>query len=287
MDNPTSLEVKTYRQPRRKATMLEIEPAQPANLTKLMSENGKRREGRRKLSKLSVRQEAILNFIKKFIYEENLPPTVREIQEALKITSTSVVDYNLKELVKKRLISRGSSDSERSIARGIQLTDEGWVYPTEFQVSKFRATEPRPHLVEVVPSAYSVPLYGVIAAGIPIPDRADFNSDTDRVEVPPFMLGKNAADVFALRVKGYSMIDAFIADGDIVLIKAQQKAETGETVAVWLEREQETTLKMWYPEPTKNLVQLKPANETMEPIVTELSNVRVMGKLVGVIRSMA
>jgi repressor LexA len=244
-----------------------------------------RREGRPKVNKLSERQKGILNFIKRFIYEENLPPTVREIQEELKITSTSVVDYNLKELVKKGYIQRGNPESERSIARGIQLTDEGWEYPTEFQVPRFRAVDIRPREVEFAPNL--VPLYGVIAAGIPIPNRTDFDQESDRIEVPPSMLGKTPGDVFALRVKGQSMIDAFIADGDIVLIKAQQKAETGETVAVWLEQEQETTLKMWYPDPAKNVVELKPANETMKPIVTKLSNVRVMGKLVGVIRTMA
>jgi repressor LexA len=240
-----------------------------------------RREGRRKLNKLSERQKNILNFIKEFIYLENLPPTVREIQEKLKITSTSVVDYNLKELVKKGYIQRGSADSERSIARGIQLTDEGWDYETEFQVPRFRAVDIRPQT-----TTFSVPMLGVIAAGTPIPDRKDADPE-DVIELPPSLLPRNPTEVFALRVKGQSMIDVYINDGDIVLIKEQKKAEIGEIVAVWLEREQETTLKMWYPEPGKDKVQLRPANDSMKPIVTELSNVSIKGKLVGVIRTMA
>ncbi len=176
------------------------------------------------------------------------------------ISSTSVVDYNLKALESKGYISRDKKQS-----RGIRLV---------------QARNPRLRLE-------TVPLLGVIAAGMPIPNRTDVNSE-DVVEIPPYMFnGRPGADVFALRVKGTSMIDALIADGDIVLIKPQISAEVGETVAVWLENEGETTLKKWYPEPSHNKVRLQPANTTMSPIFTELSNVRIMGKLVGVIRTMA
>jgi repressor LexA len=216
--------------------------------------------GRRKMNQLSKLQQSILNFIEGFIEEHNgLPPTVREIQEKLNISSTSVVDYNLKALESKGFINRNKKQS-----RGVIL-----------------ANRPKASRAELIP------LMGVIAAGIPIPDRLD-RTPEDTVEVPPYMFsGRPGPDVFALRVKGQSMIDALIDDGDIVLLKHTETAEIGETVAVWLERENETTLKKWYPEADQDKVRLQPANSTMQPIFTELSNVRIMGKLVGVIRTIA
>ena len=214
--------------------------------------------GRRKMSQLSKKQQDILDFIEQYIEENNWPPTVREIQMALKISSTSVVDYNLDALETKGKIIRKSGKS-----RAIEL------------VQRTRR------------SSHSdfVPMLGVIAAGVPIPDRKDVDPE-DQLEVPSYMLkGRPGPDVFALRVKGESMIDALIADGDIVLIRSAETAEVGETVAVWLEAEGETTLKQWYPEPQHGRVRLQPANSTMQPIYTQLENARVKGKLVGVIRS--
>jgi len=207
---------------------------------------------------LSSKQQRMLEFIERFIDENNgLPPTVREIQVALDISSTSVVDYNLAALEQKGFIQRTEGKS-----RAIHLINNRRGAHTE-----------------------EIPLLGLIAAGAPIPDIKDVTSE-DVIEVPPFMLGKHRnSDVFALKVKGQSMIDALIDDGDVVLIKPQKTAEVGEIVAVWLERERETTLKKWYPDSNKDLVRLQPANQTMEPIFTELSNARVMGRLIGVIRS--
>jgi repressor LexA len=214
--------------------------------------------GRRKLSQLSSKQQRILDFIVKFLDENTMPPTVREIKDELNISSTSVVDYNLRGLEEKGYVTRRGGKS-----RGIEL------------VGRQRTTY-----------ADTVPLLGSIAAGLPIPVVKDVTPE-DVVELPPMMFkGKPGPDVFALKVNGYSMVDALINDGDIVLIKFQETAETGETVAVWLESERETTLKKWYPE-TGNRVRLQPANQTMEPIYTSLSNARIMGKLVGVIRTVA
>lgn len=213
--------------------------------------------GRRKMTQLSKKQQDILHFIERYIEENNWPPTVREIQEALKISSTSVVDYNLDALEQKGQIIRKGGKS-----RAIELVNRPKRGHSEF-----------------------IPMVGTIAAGFPIPDRKDEDPE-DQVEVPSYMLkGRAGPDIFALRVKGDSMIDALIADGDIVLIRSTETAETGETVAVWLESERETTLKKWYPEPGHGQVRLQPANSTMKPIYTNLNNARVMGKLVGVIRS--
>ncbi len=210
------------------------------------------------MNQLSKKQQDILDFIGQYIEENNWPPTVREIQEALKISSTSVVDYNLDALETKNQIIRKGGKS-----RAIELVGKR----SRRNHSEF------------------VPMLGTIAAGEPIPARKDEDPE-DQLEIPSYMLkGRPGPDVFALRVKGESMIDALIADGDIVLIRAAVTAEIGETVAVWLEAEKETTLKKWYPEPAHGRVRLQPANSTMQPIYSTLDNAQVKGKLVGVIRS--
>jgi repressor LexA len=89
--------------------------------------------------------------------------------------------------------------------------------------------------------------------------------------------------LFALRVKGHSMVDALINDGDVVVLKQQETCENGETVAVWLKDERETTLKRFYLEGDR--VRLQPANVTMDPIYTPAENVEVQGRLVTVLRS--
>lgn len=211
------------------------------------------------MNQLSKKQQDILSFIETYIEDNNWPPTVREIQQALGISSTSVVDYNLDALETKGKIIRKSGKS-----RAIELVERPRRGQNQF-----------------------IPILGTIAAGLPIPDRKDADPE-DQLEIPTYMLrGRPGPDVFALKVKGESMVDALIADGDIVLIRTAQTAEIGETVAVWLEAEGETTLKQWYPEPQHGRVRLQPANSTMQPIYTPLENARVKGKLVGVIRTMA
>jgi repressor LexA len=90
-------------------------------------------------------------------------------------------------------------------------------------------------------------------------------------------------NLFALRVKGLSMVDALINDGDIVLLRHQETCENGETVAVWLRDQKETTLKRFYHEGDR--VRLQPANATMEPIYTSPENCEIQGKLVTVVRA--
>jgi repressor LexA len=109
----------------------------------------------------------------------------------------------------------------------------------------------------------------------------------DAVEVTGDFLGRHANRVdrlYALRVKGTSMIDALINDGDLVIMEPQETAENGQTVAVWLKAEQEATLKRFYME--EGRVRLQPANTTMSPIFTDPDNVEIKGRVVGVIRRM-
>uniref|UniRef100_A0A7C3A7T2 LexA repressor n=1 Tax=Thermorudis sp. TaxID=1969470 RepID=A0A7C3A7T2_9BACT len=209
---------------------------------------------------LSQRQRAILDYIERFLDENGYPPTIREIQHDLNISSTSVVDYNLNVLEQRNLIRRN-----RNISRGIELVGR-------------RSAEKR---------VVRIPLVGQIAAGQPLPvlEEVDPATVNDHIELSVDLVGKQQDGLFALRVKGFSMIDALIGDGDIVVLRRQQTAENGETVAVWLRREQETTLKRFYHEGDR--IRLQPANATMAPIYTTPDNVEIQGKLVTVLRSVS
>ena len=206
---------------------------------------------------LSGKQQKIYDYIRAFVDEHDYPPSIRQIQEACGISSTSVVDYNLRILEKSGFIRR-----DREVSRAIEVLHGG----------ERRA--------RVIP----VPIIGTIAAGqpIPVPDAATFDP-SDTVEVSPELVG-DFDNVFALRVKGTSMIDALVNDGDIVLLQSTQSARDGDMVAAWLKREQEATLKKYYHEGDR--IRLQPANETMDPIYTDAANVEVQGKVIAAIRPM-
>lgn len=209
------------------------------------------------MKQLSRRQQSILGFVENFTDEHSYPPTIREIQEGLGISSTSVVDYNLNVLEQHNLIRRN-----RNISRGIEL-----------------ATRPAARRGVV-----TIPVVGRIAAGepIPVPDDLSTQEYGDSIELGSDVLGSRTDGLFALRVKGYSMVDALINDGDVVVLRHQETCENGDTVAVWLKDERETTLKRFYHEGDR--VRLQPANATMSPIFTLPSNVDIQGKLVTVVR---
>jgi len=207
---------------------------------------------------LSPKQQGILHFIRQFIDEHDYPPSIRQIQDGCRISSTSVVDYNLKKLEGSGYIRR-----DREVSRAIELLERGGR---------------RPRTV-------AVPIIGRIAAGQPIPvPTADTWSNLDyaeSIEVTRDMVG-GRSEVYGLRVKGTSMIDALVNDGDIVLMETANTADNGDMVAVWLKREQEATLKRFYQEGGR--IRLQPANEAMAPIYTDPANVEVQGKVLGAIR---
>ncbi len=206
---------------------------------------------------LRPRQKLMREFIQQFLDENGIPPTVRDIQRGCDISSTSVVDYNL------RLMERDGYLKRRSeVARGIELLDE--------------MGQP------VINGAVRVQIVGTIAAGEPIPAFSyEGAAGLDTVEVRPD-LKKQHGTLFALSVKGTSMIDALIDDGDVVVIKPTSTARNGEMVVAWLREEEEATLKKFYREGSQ--VRLQPANITMEPIYAAAKNVEVRGKVVEVIR---
>jgi repressor LexA len=203
---------------------------------------------------LSPRQQKILTFIRRFNDDKEYPPSIRDIQLGCGISSTSVVDYNLKALERMGHIRR-----DREVSRAIQLLDG----------SGRRAR------------SVAVPLVGRIAAGQPIPVPEGSVAYDEMVSVTPDMTG-GREDIFALRVKGTSMIDALINDGDVVVMEKANTAQDGDMVAVWLKKEEEVTLKKFYREGDR--VRLQPANETLPPIYTEASNVEVQGRVLSVFR---
>ena len=209
------------------------------------------------MKQLSPRQQGIFQFIRDFMEERNYPPSVRDIVQGCKLSSTSVADYNLNILEEQGYIRRAPD-----ISRGIELVGES-----------------RP---------VRVPVIGQIAAGQPIPaPQPDAWSTAylgESVEVPRDML-RGKVNVYALKVKGASMIDALIGDGDLVLMQQADTAEDGDTVAVWLKGEQAVTLKRLYRDDGR--IRLQPANKRMKPIYVAPEDVEIQGKVVGVIRSLA
>jgi repressor LexA len=205
---------------------------------------------------LSLRQEKILDFIRRFSQDHGFPPTIREIGKEVGISSTSVVNYNLNVLKNKNYVERDSN-----VSRGLRLTQ---AYRDETAVR------------DVVP----IPIWGRIVAGepIPVPDGDSFSGET--VDIAAGMLG-NTEDVYALEVDGDSMIDALINSGDVVLMKRQTEARNGDMVAALL-RGEETTLKRFYLEGDR--VRLQPANPTMDPIYAPAGDVEIQGKVIMVIR---
>ncbi|RRR69359.1 MAG: repressor LexA [Candidatus Viridilinea halotolerans] len=212
---------------------------------------------------LSVRQEKIFDYICAFWRKHGFSPAIRDIQNDLEISSTSVVAYNL-----KILEERGKIERNDKISRGI--TVPGLMVET----------------ASITAASFTVPLLGVITAGSPLPDPEDVNvSEADRIEVPTELAAAEKLNsVFALRVRGHSMIDALIDDGDIVLLRYQLTADNGQMVAARLLDENAVTLKKFYLE--NDRVRLQPANVTMEPIYSSPTNVKIEGRVVGVIRSL-
>lgn len=205
---------------------------------------------------LSKRQKDILRFIENYIIDHHYPPTIREIGDRLRISSTSVVNYNLNKLQEAGLIER-----DGQVSRGLKLT-----YP--------------------VPRA---PVLGTIAAGepIPVPESLvvdQLPEDVEWVELTR-EIARHGDEIYALYVKGDSMIGDLVNDGDIVVLQKAETAENGEMVAAWLTDREEATLKRIYREDGQ--IRLQPSNPRMEPIYVDPEHIQVKGKVIAVIRSLS
>lgn len=196
------------------------------------------------IDQLTHRQKEVLDFIRGKIEDRGYGPTVREIGENFDISSPNGVMCHLKALEKKGLITR-----EPNMSRAIQLTEEAY-------------------------GDRGMPLVGQIAAG----SLTEAIEQAERFEFTDWFGQKN---LYALRVKGDSMIEAAIADGDLVICRRARTADRGDIV-VALTDDGEATLKYWYPE--ANRIRLQPANSSMKPIYSR--NVKVLGVVTGVVRKM-
>jgi len=245
----------------------------------------------RKRSKyLSERQKKILEVLEKFQNNAGYPPSIREICDEANITSTSVVNYYLEQLKEMGYIQR-----DERISRGIRLVRPlSEIAEGSLPVSTRAATgvqRTAQKLAQAMDELFHVPVIGSIAAGIPVPippsDFSYYDAESMVAVASSLLPGRDKGnrDLFALEVKGDSMIDAMVNDGDIVIMKRAHEAHNGEMVAVWLDDRDETTLKYFYLENGK--VRLQPANPTMKPIwIDDPSIVQIQGKVVMVIRKL-
>lgn len=203
------------------------------------------------MSKMSNRQQAILEFIKNEVREKGYPPSVREIGEAVGLASSSTVHGHLDRLEKKGLIRRDPTKP-----RAIEILDDD---------ASFGMTS----------SVRQVPIVGKVTAGAPI---TAIENIEEYFPLPVTMVGDQP--VFMLSVRGESMIEAGIHDGDYVIVRQQQTANNGDIVVAMTE-ENEATVKTFYKE--RDHIRLQPENSAMEPI--RLKNVSILGKVIGLIRS--
>lgn len=224
---------------------------------------------RKRNENLSEKHIRILHFLADYQAKNDRPPSIREICSEVDISSTSVVNYDLDQLERRGYIVR-----DGRVSRGLRLTD------------KIK------EIVGSIGDLIRIPVLGPIAAGIPLPDLQPgmtfiTENEANAVDIARSLLParEKGNELFALEVKGDSMIDAMINDGDIVVMKPAEDARNGEMVAVWLPENNEATLKYFFKE--KDGYRLQPANPTMKPIyIGKNKQVEIKGKVVMVIRKM-
>jgi repressor LexA len=202
---------------------------------------------------LTKRQKQVLDFVTQYIEVHGYAPSYREIAEAFKLGSVATVAEHVESLVSKGLLQKNENS-----ARSLQL-----VTPKD---KDFEAE-----------SAVGLPILGLIAAGSPI---ETISGHQETLEVPPFMVGRRHS--YVLQVKGQSMIEDGILDGDYVVVQEKEVPSKGEVV-VALVNGSEATLKRYYKE--KDHIRLQPANSTMDPIIVKPGTpIEIQGVVIGVIR---
>lgn len=200
---------------------------------------------------LTKYQKEVLDYITQFLELHGYAPSYREIAQGLHKSSIATVASHVDTLVEKGYLSKGDNQ-----ARSLQL-----IQPEEFEESH----------------AIGLPVLGLIAAGQPI---ETIEGHTETLEVPPFMVGRRHS--YVLQVKGQSMVDDGILDGDYVVIQEKEVPSNGEVV-VALVGGSEATLKRYYKE--KDHIRLQPANSSMEPIIIPAGTpIQIQGVVIGVIR---
>jgi repressor LexA len=215
------------------------------------------------MEELTERQREILTFIVKETEARGFPPTIREIGEQMDIRSTNGVNDHLKALERKGYLNRGEQQSRSLVPtkRARMLLGLG--------------AKKDSGLVEV-------PLLGKVAAGAPLLAQENLE---DSVKIDSFLIGGTGREVFALRVKGQSMIEDGIHDGDYLFVRKTPSAQPGDIVVALIE--DEATVKRYYPEGER--IRFQPANKDMQPIYVNKADFRstmLLGSVVGVYRKL-
>jgi len=216
------------------------------------------------MEELTDRQKEILTFIVKETETRGFPPTIREIGEEMDIRSTNGVNDHLKALERKGYLLRGEQQSRALVpTKRARLVLGLGTHKKEGDI-------------------LDIPVLGRVAAGAPL---LAVENIEDSVKIDSFFLGGNGREVFALRVKGESMIEDGIFDGDYLFVKKTPGAQPGDIVVALIE--DEATCKRYYPEADR--IRFQPANAKMEPIYVEKADFRstmILGLVVGVYRKM-
>jgi len=211
----------------------------------------------------ALRKQRIIEYIAATLRARGYPPSVREIASAVDLASTSAVHHHLSVLEREGYLERGATQS-----RALRLTPRAAIATGAAGVAAELVPQPP------LQASHFLPVVGEIAAGGPI----EAYQDASEILAVPDMLAPSG-DAYVLRVRGDSMIDAHIQDGDFVVIRPQQTARDGDIVVAQVE-ENAVTLKQFYKESGR--VRLQPANQRYTPQYYE--DVRIQGKLIGVIR---
>ena len=207
---------------------------------------------------LTKRQLQILDFIKQEVDSRGYPPSVREIGQAVGLASTASVHNQLTQLEKKGVIRK-----DKSTTRGLVILTE-----ENDAISSGLATK----------TVVQIPFLGKVTAGSPIEAIAN---PSDSFPLPSHLIPAHE-NVFMLTVKGDSMINAGIHDGDQIIVQQQQNANNGDIVVAMLEEDHEVTVKRFFRE--SNYIRLQPENDLLEPIIAQ--KVSIVGKVIGLFRTM-
>ena len=202
---------------------------------------------------LTKRQEEVLSFIEEYIEDRGYPPAVRDIAKHLNLVSAAGVHKHIRALVKKNYLTKADY-----LSRSLKVVHR---------------PPSRPRQAAMV----EMPLAGYVAAGQPI---EAVQQDQETIKVPAHLLTVPEGN-YVLRVRGESMIEEYIQDGDFVVMESRESAENGEMV-VALINNQEATLKRLYRE--KDQIRLQPANSAMDPIYVRAADIRIQGVVVGIWR---
>jgi repressor LexA len=207
---------------------------------------------------LTRRQREVFEFIRQFIEEHSYSPSLEEIAQGMELSSLATVHKHLTNLAGKGLITR-----HWNRGRGIEL------------ISELES----PDMVHMeLDAAYKIPVKGTVAAGSPI-EAVEMNDE--RISIPSDMI-KDAESSFVLRVRGDSMIEDGIHEGDMIVVERAKQARNGQVV-VALVNGYETTVKRFFREGT-DTIRLQPANSAMDPIIVMAKDVEIQGLVIGLLR---